>query len=156
MDLSGTTYEEIYAGFRWNLPEKFNVADACCFRHARSEKRDAPALFYERQDGTIDTYSFGHLEAYASRFANVLSHLGVGRGDIVGIHLPQTPEALIAHLGVQAAGAIALPLFALFGPDAMRFRLTDSRAKVLVTSMRGLERIGPATNDQPALNHVLS
>ncbi|MGI9406364.1 MAG: AMP-binding protein, partial [Hyphomicrobiaceae bacterium] len=155
MHLSGATYEELYSGFRWDLPEQFNVAEACCFRHARSDKRDAPALFYEREDGTVDTYSFGHLEAYASRFANLLAHLGVGGGDIVGVHLPQTPEALIAHLGIQTVGAIALPLFALFGPDAMQFRLTDSRAKVLVSNMAGLERTDPATSDQPALEHVL-
>ncbi len=156
MEIHGATYEEAYSNFRWNTPEQFNVAEMCCLRHARGSLRDAPGLIYVRSDGTVDTYTFGHLATYAARFANVLMHLGAGRGDIVGVHLPQTPEAVIAHFGIQMIGAIALPLFALFGPDAMQFRLADSATKVLVTSRAGLERIEGATADQSALAHVLS
>ena len=156
MKIAGSTYQDIYDGFAWDLPDRFNVADACCYRHVRDGRGDDPALIYVRGDGAVQTYTFGHLAAYANRFANVLRHLGVGRGQIVAVHLPQTPEALIAHLGIQAIGAIALPLFALFGPDAMQFRLADSRSNVLVTSAAGLERMEGATLDHPTLEHVLS
>ena len=66
--------------------------------------------------------------------------LGVAPGTIVGIHLPQCPESLIAHVAIQKLGAIALPMFNLFGPDAIAYRLGDSGARVLISTPDALER----------------
>ena len=95
---------------------------AICGDHA-ARTPDAPALIQEQADGRVRTWSYGEVETCASRFANALAALGVGRGSIVAIHLPQCPETLIAHVAIQKLGAIALPLFTLFGPDAVRYRL---------------------------------
>ncbi|MEO0618516.1 MAG: AMP-binding protein [Pseudomonadota bacterium] len=138
MRIDATTYAEAYDNFHWNLPERFNIAHACCLRHATGNLRDAPALIFLHEDGTRDVYSFGLLATFAARFCNALKSADIGPGDIVAVHLPQCPEAVIAHLGIQMAGAIALPLFGKFGPDAMTFRLRDAGPKSLVSTLDGL------------------
>jgi acetyl-CoA synthetase len=88
--------------------------------------------------------------------ANTLAALGVERGDRVAIHLPQCPETAAAHVAIYRLGAIALPLFSLFGPDALAHRLGDSGARVLITNRSNLERLAPVRDGLGELEHVLS
>jgi acetyl-CoA synthetase len=155
MHLAGKTYEEVYANFCWETPARFNIAEAICERHA-ARTPDAPALLYEQADGALRSWSFGEVSGQANRCANVLAHLGVGRGVIVGIHLPQCPEVLIVHIAIQKLGAIALPLFMLFGPEAVGYRLADSGARVLVTTPAALERTADAVRDVDTVKHVIT
>ncbi len=154
MHLSGATYDEVRDTFRWEVPTRFNIAAAICDRHAEAVPT-ATALIYETGDGGTETWSFRRLQQAANRFANVLETMAVGPGVIVGIHLPQCPEGLIAHIAVQKLGAIALPLFNLFGPDALAFRLTDSGARVLVTTAAAFRRTERAVADVVTLAHVV-
>ena len=137
MHLAGTTYDEVYGSFRWEMPARFNIAHLICDRHAAATP-DAPALLYETSDGKVRPWNFGELQTCANRIANALAALGVGRGVIVGIHLPQCPESLISHIAIQKLGAIALPMFTLFGPDAIGYRLRDSGARVLISTPEAL------------------
>ncbi len=155
MHLAGKTYEEVYWSFRWETPARFNIAEAICERHA-ALKPDAPALLYEQADGALRSWSFGEVSEHANRCANVLAHLGVGRGVIVGIHLPQCPESLIVHIAIQKLGAIALPLFTLFGPEAVGYRLADSGARVLITTPAALERTADAVRAVDTVQHVVT
>ncbi len=155
MQLAGVTYEDLTAAFRWDIPKQFNIADAICSRHAMHTP-DHPALIFEQADGRVRQWTFSQVEVAACRFANVLSHSGVGRGTVVGIHLPQCPESLIAHVSVQKLGAIALPLFNLFGPDALDFRLRDSGARVLITTLQARERLEDVTKAVGTLAHVVT
>ena len=77
----------------------------------------------------------------ANRLANALAAQGLGRGDRIGILLPQSPEAAIAHVATYKMGAIAVPLFTLFGADALEYRLADSGARALVTDRENLAKI---------------
>lgn len=155
MYLAGTSYEEVARTFRWDLPARFNIAEAICDRHAVA-RPDATALVYEHGDGTVSQWSFARIREQSCRFANALAALGVGRGGIVAIHLPQCPESLIAHVAVHRLGAIALPLFNLFGPDAVEYRLKDSGARVLVTTANALERIADGIRGIDTLGHVVT
>ena len=133
MHLAGATYEEAYRTFRWEVPARFNIARAICDSHA-ARTPDAAALLYEEADGRLRPWSFAQVQAEANRLANALKHLGVAAGAIVAIHLPQCPEALISHVAIQKLGAVALPMFNLFGPDAIGYRLRDSGARVLIST----------------------
>ena len=155
MYLTGKSYDEVTANFRWDIPARFNIAEAICARHARRTP-DAPALIFEHVDGAIRTWTFVEVERAACRFANVLAHLGVHCGAIVGIHLPQCPESLLAHIAVHKLGAIALPLFNLFGPDALEYRLRDSGARVLVTTAEAHARVADTIADVETLAHVVT
>ena len=82
--------------------------------------------------------------------------ISASAGTIVGIHLPQCPESLIAHVAIQKLGAIALPLFTLFGPDAVGYRLADSGARVLITTPAALERTADAVRAVDTVEHVIT
>ena len=148
------TYEELYARYRWDVPDRFNMAEACCDRHARAIP-NAPAMIVDDDRGQR-TYSFLQLQNMANKCANVLKALGVQPGQRVGIHLPQCIEVPVIHFGIQKIGAIALPMFTLFGPDALRYRLDNAGVSVLITSDIGIDRAGEAMQGHDALTHVLS
>jgi acetyl-CoA synthetase len=155
MRLSGSTWEEVIGGFRWEVPERFNIAAAICDRHA-ARTPAATALIHEQADGKVRTWSFAEIAEHACRCANVLAHLGVGRGSIVAIHLPQCPESLISHIAISKLGAVALPLFTLFGPDAIAYRLGDSGACVLITTPEGRERSAAEFAAIDTLKHIVT
>lgn len=148
------SYEECYQSFQWKVPERFNIATAVCDRHAAARPDDT-AIIFETEDGQTEQMNFGQMQSEANRLAHVLQHHGVGKGDRVAIHLPQSFSAAVAHIAAYKLGAIALPLFSLFGPDALRHRLVDSAAQVLITcadNLPVLESIRDALGD---LQHVL-
>ena len=130
----GHSYDEVYRGFRWALPERFNIGVAACDRHADGTGR--LALVYETPDGRVERFSFDALKRLSNRCANALAALGIGRGDRVAVLLPQRPETAIAHLAIYKLGAVAVPLFVQFGPDALEHRLADSGAKALAKTCR--------------------
>jgi acetyl-CoA synthetase len=148
------SYDDLVARFQWSVPAVFNIAAACCDRWADGSGR--VALIHERADGGIERITFDTLRAISARFANVLKAQGIGRGDRVAVLLPQGPEAALAHLAIYRIGAIAVPLFQLFGPDALEFRLRDSGAAAILTDDLGLASLGAARDRLPGLGTVLN
>ena len=148
------TYEKCYAAFRWQIPERFNIASAACDRHAAT-KPNASAVLFEDANGQTLTLTFRQLQQQANQLANVLRHLGIESGDRVAIHLPQGFDAAIAHVATYKLGAIALPLFSLFGPEALRHRLADSGARALITCEDNLPVLNTVRDDLGELRHVL-
>ena len=138
MALTGGTYEEVRSSFAWRIPHRFNIAEAICDRHVGSGRT---ALIHEDADGRGGELTFEHLQDRSKRLANALSAHGIGPGDRVGILLPQCPEALLAHLAAYRLGAVALPLFTLFGPDAIEYRLNDSGCKAVIADGEGVGKI---------------
>ena len=138
MRVTGKSYAEAYGGFRWEIPECFNIAEAVCDRHAGSGRT---ALIEEDTAGRAVEYSFERLAEDSRRLANALAAKGIVRGDRVGILLPQCVEAVVAHLAVYRLAAVALPLFTLFGPEALAFRLDDSGAKAVISNREGIAKL---------------
>ena len=155
MHLAGTTYDQLCRTFRWELPARFNIASAVCDVHARATP-DATALIEVTETGDVRTWSFARIEEQACRLANVLNALHVGRGTIVAVHLSQSVEALVSHIAIHKLGAIVMPLFGLFGPDAVAFRLADSGAAVLISTPANLERAAQNIGDIETLRYTLS
>src|SRR5262249_35200837 len=88
------------------------------------------------------------------RFANVLRADGVTRGDRVAVFLPQSLELPVAHMAAFRSGAISIPLFALFGEDALEYRLANSQAKAIVTDEAGWEKVCRIRDRLPDLKNV--
>jgi acetyl-CoA synthetase len=141
----GNSYDEVYSGFRWALPVHINIGVVACDRHADGGGR--VALIYEAPDGKVERFSFDDLKRLSNRCANALTAMGVRAGDRVGVLLPQRPETAIAHLAIYKLGAIALPLFTQFGPDALEHRLGDSGARALVTDGENLSKVPAGLSD---------
>jgi acetyl-CoA synthetase len=132
-------YETLKADFRWNIPEKLNIGVAVCDVWARAEPQ-RPALIEWTQRGLV-THTYEDLRRASNRLAHALVRQGVRPGERVALLLPQSPETLIAHLAIYKIGAVALPLAALFGVDALEYRLTDSQAAAVVTDAQGAAKL---------------
>lgn len=148
----GQTYEQVYDSFRWKVPEFLNIGVDVCDRWA--DERYRLALIYEDEGGRVEKYTFWELKRLSNRFANALEAYGIGRGDRVGILLPQCPETAIAHIAVYKIGAIAIPLFTLFGPDALEYRLGNSEAKAIITDGSNVEKIWEIRERLPQLERL--
>src|SRR5205823_14790062 len=91
------TYDELYRNFRWDIPTRFNMATACCDRHAAGTNR--LALIYVDEDGATTRTSFDEVAELSRRFANVLKAYGMVHRDRIAVCLSQSLELPIAHLG---------------------------------------------------------
>ena len=147
------SYEEARTRFRWRVPEHYNIGVDICDRHA--DAGAGTALIHVLGDGKVREVSFTDLKRASNRLANVLSGAGLVRGDRVAILLPQRPETAIAHIAAHKAGMISVPLFTLFGEDALRYRLSDSGAAALITDRESLPKIAAIRDDLPDLKLVL-
>src|SRR5271169_5129394 len=147
-----TDYEKLTRDFRWDIPARFNIANACCGRQADGSGR--PALIYVDEDGGARRTSFDELAAMSRRFANVLTADGLVRGDRVALFLSQSLELPVAHLAAFRAGMVSIPLFALFGEDALEFRLANSGARAIVTDSTGWEKLKKIRDRLPDLATV--
>lgn len=149
------SWEDKRANFVWPQAARFNIAEQICERWARADP-DRRALTYLHADGATVDYSYRQLSQASSRLANVLRARGVGRGDRCAVLLPQTPETVLTHLACYKLGAIAVPLFTLFGEDGLQFRLHNSGAKVVVTDVMNLEKVMNIKGNLPDLKVVYS
>ncbi len=146
------SYESLVQSFTWDVPERYNIGVDVCDKWADGSGR--LALVYERADGAIVRYSFDDLKTLSNRLAASFAARGVARGERIGIFLPQAPETALAHLAAYKLGAVAVPLFALFGQEALEYRLANSGAAALVTNAAGLAKIAPIRAALPELKAV--
>jgi len=156
------SYAATVAAFHWDIPEYFNIGWDVCDRWAESDP-DRVALIEVAEDGygAVRETSFAELRGLSNRFANVLRGLGLGgdgveAGDRVAILLPQRRETVVAHVAAFKAGCISLPLFTLFGPEALLHRLRDSGARVLVTDHASLSLVEGIRDELPDLEVIFT
>lgn len=154
MNLDGQTYESLTANFVWRIPTRYNIGVDVCDKWADGSGR--LALIYEDAEGKSTPYTFDELKSLSDRFANALLASGAQRGDRIGIFLSQSIETAVAHLAAYKAGMVAVPLFALFGVDAIEHRLGDSGAVALITDNAGVRKIDEIRAALPALRSVFS
>jgi acetyl-CoA synthetase len=148
-------YDALYRSFRWQVPADFNIAEACCARWAR-ETPGATAIVHQREDGSVQRYSYADLQRAAHRLSNALRRCGVQRGDRVAIVMPQRFETAVAHIALHQLGAIAMPLSMLFGPDALEYRLQHSEARLAIADESSIANLRAAHAHCPALETILA
>jgi acetyl-CoA synthetase len=149
---------------KWFLGGKLNVSQNCLDRHIASARRNKAALIWEGEPGDRRTMTYWDLYCEVRKFANVLKSLGVRKGDRVGIYLPMIPEAAVAMLACARIGAIHSVVFGGFSPEALRDRMNDAEAKVVITADGGYRRgqvvplkrnTDKAVADAPSVTHVI-
>jgi acetyl-CoA synthetase len=120
--------------FKWFLNGKLNITENCLDRNLK-ERKNKIALIWEPEPTNEQpkTFTFGQLSKEVNKFANALKKLGVKKGDRVGIYLPMIPEVVISMLACARIGAVHTIVFSAFSPTALRSRLIDSGAKILIT-----------------------
>jgi len=147
------TYKEVYDSFRWEIPEFYNIGVDVCDKWAEDKHR--LCLIYEDEAGNIEKFSFWEIKNLSNQLANALRELGVARGERIAILLGQVPETVVSHVAAYKLGAIALPLFTLFGPEALEYRLKDSAAKILVTDSDNVEKVLSIRDNLGELRHII-
>jgi acetyl-CoA synthetase len=119
---------------KWFVGGKLNVTYNCVDRHAHSARRNKAAIIWEGEPGDTRVLTFGMLEREVNRFANALKSLGVAKGDRVAIYMGMVPELAVAMLACAKIGAPHSVVFGGFSAEALRERINDAKAKVLITA----------------------
>ncbi len=153
-------YSSLCEKFVWDIPERYNIGVDICDRWAEAAP-DRIAIIDVSEDGTSQDVTFGALKARSNQLANALRTRGVGPNagdyaDRVGVLLPQRVETALAHIAVTKMGCISIPLFTLFGRDALVHRLRDSGAKAVITDKAGCEKLQDLLPELPDLTCILS
>ena len=149
---------------KWFVGGRLNISANCLDRHVRTARRNKAALIWEGEPGDRRTLTYFDLHRQVSQFANVLKSLGVKKGDRVALYMPLIPELAIAMLACARIGAVHSVVFGGFSAEALRDRINDAQASVLVTADGGYRRgqIVPlkqmadeALSDTPSIRHVV-
>jgi acetyl-CoA synthetase len=151
---------------KWFVNGKINISYNCIDRHLTTWRRNKAALIWEGEPGDSRTLTYAQLHREVCQFANVLKQLGIQKGDVVGIYMPMIPEAAIAMLACARIGAPHTVVFGGFSAEALRDRLNDGQAKLVITADGGWrkdaivplkEQVDKAldNNAAPSVEHVL-
>ncbi|MGI0489181.1 acetate--CoA ligase [Pantanalinema rosaneae CENA516] len=151
---------------KWFVNGKINISYNCLDRHLTTWRRNKAALIWEGEPGDSRTLTYAQLHREVCQFANVLKQLGIQKGDVVGIYMPMIPEAAIAMLACARIGAPHTVVFGGFSAEALRDRLNDGKAKLVITADGGWRKdaIVPlkdqvdkalADNHAPSVQNVL-
>src|SRR2546426_9537374 len=117
---------------KWWIGGRMNIVQSCLDRHRDQEFHDKVAVIWEGEPGEVRRLTYGELDREVCRLAGALRRLGVRPGDRVGIFMPMCPEVAISVLATAKVGAVIIPLFSGYGPEAIATRLQDGEAKVLI------------------------
>jgi acetyl-CoA synthetase len=149
---------------QWCAGSRLNIVQSCLDKHSGTPTDQQLALRWEGEAGAIRTLTYAELRRDVNRAANALRGLGLGRGDVIGVLMPMTPEIVVAMLAIIKIGGIFLPLFSGFGAPAVATRLADAEAKALFTADGCLRRgkivelksvADEAVAQVPSLRHVI-
>jgi len=149
---------------KWFVGGRLNVSVNCLDRHVRGARRDQPAIIWEGEPGDRRTLTYAELFRDVSKFANVLRSLGIGKGDRVAIYMPLVPELAVAMLACARIGAVHNVVFGGFSAEALRDRINDATARLLITADGGYRRgqvvqlkqvADEALTGAPSIEHVI-
>jgi acetyl-CoA synthetase len=150
-------YGEHYRDWRWQVPPRFNIAEACAHRWVKDASRaGASAIVWEDEGGARASLTYGELSDQCHRVAAALSKLGVVRGDRVAVCLPQRIETALSLLAILQLGAVAVPLTVLFGPEALAYRLNHAQCKLAICDDASLENVLTVIGQVPCLKRVVA
>ncbi|MER6298746.1 acetate--CoA ligase [Kitasatospora sp. NPDC001539] len=140
---------------RWFVGGRLNVAHNCVDRHVEAGHGDRVAFHWEGEPGDTRTLTYAQLKDEVCRAANALTELGVREGDRVAIYMPMIPETAIAMLACARIGAPHTVVFGGFSADALRGRIIDCDARVVITADGGYRK-GSASALKPAVDDAVA
>ncbi|HEY9154985.1 MAG TPA: acetate--CoA ligase, partial [Opitutaceae bacterium] len=144
---------------KWFVGGKLNVAENCLDRHLGTARENKAAIIFEGEPGDVRTITYKQLYFHVCRLAHVFQNMGIGSGDRIAIYLPMVPEAIIAMLACARIGAIHTVVFGGFSPEALKDRINDCRARLVITADGGWRKgkvIELKNNVDKAVEHTPS
>ena len=122
---------------KWFADGQLNISYNCLDRHVLAGRGDRVALHFEGEPGDSHSLTYAELTAEVKKAANLLTSLGLGKGDRVVLYMPLIPEAVIAMLAVARLGAIHSVVFGGFSAESLRARIDDAQATMVITADGG-------------------
>jgi len=147
-------YDEMVAAFSWDVPLHYNIGVDVCDKWSHELAR--VALIHKPQVGETVEYTFAEIRRLSNQAARLMLSSGLSRGDRIAVFLPQMPETAISHVAIYKIGAIAVPLFTLFGVEALEYRLADCGARAVVTDLAGAAKLRSIRKRLPELRIVFT
>lgn len=147
-------WEEKEKEIAWLPNGALNAAYNALDKNIKNGNETKTALIYESEEGNVCSFTFKELFEQANKYANLLKRYGILKGDRVFIFLPRIPELYISFLGILKTGSIAGSMFSAFGESALKDRLENSGAKILLTTKELLNRVDVIRKDLPELKQV--
>jgi acetyl-CoA synthetase len=155
----------------WKLPHakwfesgRLNVAENCIDRHLTSGRANKAAIIFEGEPGDVRTLTYRQLHMEVCRMANALAGLGLAKGDRAAIYMPMVPEAAVAMLACARLGVIHTVIFGGFSSEAIKDRVNDCKARIIITADGGWRRgkivelkanVDRAVPGTPSVEHVI-
>lgn len=139
---------------KWWIGGRMNIVQSCLDRHRDGEFHDKTAIIFEGEPGEVRKLTYGELDGQVCRLASALRKLGVRAGDRVGIFMPMSPEVAVSVLATVKIGAVIIPLFSGYGPEAISSRLRDGEAKAVICA-DGFYRRGQVVPMKETLDRAL-
>ncbi len=149
-----SNYDELIKSFNWHIPKHFNIGFEVCDHWAETEP-DKVAIIDVSNNDRPQKYTYKQLKALSNQLANALTRLGVKAGDRTAVLLPQTVETALSHIATFKLGGISIPLFTLFGVDALEYRIENAGIKVIVTDTSGATKLNSIRHNLPSLEQIL-
>ena len=149
---------------KWFLGGKLNVSENCIDRHLGTARENKAALIFEGEPGDVRTITYRQLYFHVCRMAHILENRGIKAGDRIAIYLPMIPEAVIAMLACARIGAVHTVIFGGFSAEAIKDRINDCQAKLIITADGGWRRgkvielkanVDQAVEGSPCVHSVL-
>jgi acetyl-CoA synthetase len=149
---------------KWFSGGQLNVSENCLDRHLGTARANKAAIIFEGEPGDTRTITYAQLQREVCQFANVLQSLGLKKGDRAAIYMPMVPEAAVAMLACARIGAIHTVIFGGFSSEAIKDRVNDCQAKIIITADGGWRRgkvielkanVDRALSGTPTVNHVI-
>ncbi|HEB29973.1 MAG TPA: acetate--CoA ligase [Spirochaetes bacterium] len=140
--------------YKWYTGGKINIVHNAIDRHLKSWRRNKIAIIWEGEPGDVRTLSYHALDREVSRFANILKSMGVVKGNIVTVYMPQIPELAIAMLACAKIGAAHSVVYGGFSIEALAERIKDANSRILITADGGFRR-GKATDLKGIANDAM-
>ena len=125
---------------KWFLGGKLNVSENCLDRHLGTARENKAALIFEGEPGDVRTITYKQLHFHVCRLAHILENSGIKPGDRIAIYLPMIPEAVIAMLACARVGAVHTVIFGGFSAEAIKDRINDCKARLVITADGGWRR----------------
>ncbi len=119
---------------KWFVGGKLNVSENCLDRHVGTHRENKAAIIFEGEPGDVRTITYKQLHFHVCRLAHIFENMGLVEGDRVALYMPMIPEAVIAMLACARIGAVHTVVFGGFSPEALKDRINDCKAKLVITA----------------------
>ena len=119
---------------KWFVGGKLNVSENCLDRHIGTHRENKAAIIFEGEPGDVRTITYKQLHFHVCRLAHIFENMGLVEGDRVALYMPMIPEAVIAMLACARIGAVHTVVFGGFSPEALKDRINDCKAKLVITA----------------------